>query len=78
MSRLIIRWTDPNERAHDWPFVSNGREVESVEVDGEVYVPTSKVLKMAIANGEMCAEINELQARIKLLEELKGVGNDHE
>ena len=38
MSRLIIRWTDPNERVHNWPFVSNGREVASVEVDGVEYV----------------------------------------
>ena len=43
MSRLIIRWTDPNERAHDWPFVSNGREVASVEVDGVEYVNAEKL-----------------------------------
>ena len=68
MSRLIIRWTDPHERPHDWPFVSNGRKVENVEVDGEVYVPSSKVMKLAHANGELCAEVNELQARIAELE----------
>ena len=38
MSRLIIRWTDPNERPHDWPFVMLGREVASVEVDGIEYM----------------------------------------
>ena len=37
MSRLIIRWTDQHERPHDWPFVTLGREVASVEVDGVEY-----------------------------------------
>ena len=38
MSRLIIRWTDQHERPHDWPFVTLGREVECVTVDGIEYV----------------------------------------
>ena len=65
MSRLIIRWTDPHERPHDWPFVTLGREVASVEVDGIEYVNDEK---LKAANGELCAEVNELEKRIVELE----------
>ena len=78
MSRLIIRWTDPHERAHNWPFVSNGRKVESVEVDGEVYVPSSKAMKLAHANGELCAQVNELEKRIAELEAGRTCFSDNE
>ena len=47
MSRLIIRWTDPNERVHNWPFVSNGREVASVELDGIEYVEVVRCMDCA-------------------------------
>ena len=65
MSRLIIRWTDPHERVHNWPFVSNGREVASVEVDGIEYVDAEK---LKATNGELCAQVNELEKRIAELE----------
>ena len=65
MSRLIIRWTDQHERPHDWPFVTLGREVASVEVDGIEYVNAEKLKAI---NGELCAQVNELQARIAELE----------
>ena len=61
MSRLIIRWTDPHERPHDWPFVTLGREVASVEVDGIEYVNAEK---LKAANGELCAQVNELERLI--------------
>ena len=61
MSRLIIRWTDQHERPHDWPFVTLGREVASVEVDGVEYVNAEK---LKATNGELCAEVNELERLI--------------
>ena len=52
MSRLIIRWTDPHERPHDWPFVTLGREVASVEVDGIEYVKPDRACELVhVKNG---------------------------
>jgi len=65
MSRLIIRWTDQHERPHDWPFVTLGREVASVEVDGIEYVNAEK---LKATNGELCDEVNELEKRVAELE----------
>ena len=67
VSRLIVEWTDPDEVVLNWPFNANGREVRSVTVDGVEYVDAEK-LKMT--NGELCAQVNELEKRIAELEEV--------
>ena len=65
MKRLKVFWTDHDEPELDWPFTSAGREVERVELDGVSYVDGERMLK---ANGEMCAEVNRLQAKVVELE----------
>ena len=65
VSRLIVEWTDPDEIAFNWPFNANGREVRSVAVDGVEYVDAEK---LKATNGELCAEVNELEKRIAELE----------
>ena len=57
VSRLIIEWADENERAFDWPFVANGREVKRVTIDGKEYGDIDKLKEV---NAKLCAEINEL------------------
>lgn len=70
VKRIIVHFTDPNEHDFEWPFVPLEREIESIEVDGEEWVPLARMGKMADANGYMCAEINRQQERIEDLEEL--------
>ena len=64
VSRLIVEWTDPDEIAFNWPFNANGREVKSVAVDGVEYVDAEK---LKATNGELCAQVNELEAENKSL-----------
>ena len=61
VSRLVVEWTDPDEIAFNWPFNANGREVASVEVDGIEYVNAEK---LKATNGELCAQVNELERLI--------------
>ena len=53
VSRLIIRFTDKDEHDFEWPFVANGRVIDSVQVDGETYIPSSKAMKLVRTNGEL-------------------------
>lgn len=60
-----IAFTDGTMLDVDYPFVAADREIERVEVDGVAYVDGERMLK---ANGEMCAEVNRLQAKVAELE----------
>ncbi len=66
VKRLIVHFTDPGEIDFDWPFVALEREIASIEVDGEEWVPKERIEKLADTNGYLCAEVNRLQ---KLVEE---------
>ena len=66
VKRLIVHFTDPGEIDFDWPFVALEREIASIEVDGEEWVPKERIEKLADMNGYLCAEVNRLQ---KLVEE---------
>ena len=66
VKRLIVHFTDPGEVDFDWPFVALEREIASIEVDGEEWVPKERIEKLADMNGYLCAEVNRLQ---KLVEE---------
>lgn len=66
VKRLIVRFTDPGEIDFDWPFVALEREIASIEVDDEEWVPKERIEKLADMNGYLCAEVNRLQ---KLVEE---------
>ena len=66
VKRLRVRFTDPGEIDFDWPFVALEREIASIEVDGEKWVPETRIEKLADANGYLCAEVNRLQ---KLVDE---------
>lgn len=71
VKRLIVHFTDPGEIDFDWPFVALEREIASIEVDGEEWVPKERIEKLADMNGYLCAEVNRLQKLVTVSQTMK-------
>ena len=55
VKRIIVHFTDPNEHDFEWPFVPLEREIESIEVDGEMI---GKIKMMLNAEFKLLEERN--------------------
>jgi hypothetical protein len=60
-----VEFDDGSIRRFDYPFVAVDKAIAKVVIDGIEYVQADK---LKATNGELCAEVNELEARIAELE----------
>jgi len=67
-----VEFDDGSIRRFDYPFVAVDKAIAKVVIDGIEYVNAEK---LKATNGELCAEVNELQAELRKFKDMNNEVN---